>query len=131
MEVGVVPDPRGWEHWPQAEAYLEPARKMGGFESVLDDDECLFAVMDGDTVLGVATTWLSVRNYVEVKLVGGKDYRRWLKPLNDKIGAVAAEAGATHMMAFGRPGWRKALKAIGWAVLGVDADGFCTYAREL
>jgi hypothetical protein len=103
---------------------------MGGFDSVLDDDEALFAVMDGNELLAVATAWMSTDKYVEVKLVGGRDYRRWLQPLDERIGAAAAEAGATRMVAFGRAGWRKALSALGWDSLGED-DGMTVYSREL
>jgi hypothetical protein len=115
MQVGRVRDPRNWDRWPEAEAYLEPARARGGFPSVLDDDEVLFAVMDGDDLLAVATAWLSTDGFVEVKLVGGRDYRRWLKELDDAIGAAAAEAGATRMVAIGRGGWARSLAPLGWA----------------
>jgi hypothetical protein len=114
MQVGCVRDPRNWDRWPEAEAYLEPARARGGFPGVLDDDEVLFAVMDGDDLLAVATAWLSTDAFVEVKLVGGRDYRRWLKELDDTIGAAAAEAGATRMVAIGRGGWVRSLAPLGW-----------------
>lgn len=104
---------------------------MGGFESVLDDDEELFAVLDDDELLACATAWLSDTGYVEVKLVGGRDYRRWLSEMDRVIGATAAEAGATRMVAFGRRGWLRELKRLGWGKFSEDADGFCSYAREL
>lgn len=115
MIVGSVADPRKWNQWPEVEAYLEPARARGGFPSVLDDDEVLFVVMDGDELLAAATAWLSTDKYVEVKLVGGRDHRRWLGQLNEVIGAAAQEAGATRMIAIGRAGWAKALRPHGWA----------------
>jgi hypothetical protein len=114
--VGSVPDPLNWDRWPQAEAFLEPARARGGFPSCLESDEVLFAVMDGDELLAVATAWLSTERIVEVKLVGGRDHRRWLSELNEVIGAASRDAGATRMIAIGRRGWAKSLKLLGWEV---------------
>ena len=115
MICGAVADPLKWDRWPEAEALLEPARARGGFPSCLEPDEVLFVVLDGDELLAAATAWLSTEGYVEVKLVGGRDYRRWLGELNDRIGSDARVAGATRMIAIGRRGWAKALAHIGWA----------------
>ena len=129
MNIGSVPNPQEWEHWPQAREYLEPARKLGGFESVIDPDEALWAVMDGDELIACATAWLG-DGFVEVKLVGGKDYRRWLGPLDDMIGAAAKEAGATRLVAWGRSGWTKVLAAQGWETSRMS-DGSTAYSRRL
>jgi hypothetical protein len=115
--VGAVADPLTWDRWPEAEALLEPARARGGFPSVIEPDEVLFAVMDGDELLAVATAWLSVDHYAEVKLVGGRDYRRWLGELNEVIGAEARAAGATRLIGIGRAGWSKILQRNGWVKL--------------
>lgn len=129
MRFSVVPDPKNWEHWEQAKAYLEPAARQGGFTEVLEPDEELFAVFDGE-LLAVATAWFSVdEKFVEVKLVGGKDHRRWLEGLNGMIGACAKEAGATSLRAFGRRGWTKVLGAYGWEAFELD-DG-TAYVRLL
>jgi hypothetical protein len=129
VEIGSVPAPLEWMHWKAAEALLEPARVLGGFASVIEPDEALWAVMDGGELLACATAWLG-EGFVEVKLVGGRDYRRWLGPLNDMIGAAAKDAGATWMQATGRAGWRKSPSALGWAVMG-EVDGTTIYRREL
>lgn len=115
MICGAVSEPREWCRWKECEAYLEPARARGDFESVLDPDEHLFVVLDGDELLAAATAWLSDKQYVEVKLIGGRDHRRWLKLLDDTIGAAASEAGATRMIGIGRAGWSKILQRLGWA----------------
>jgi len=91
-----VPDPVNWEHWEKAKALLEPARERGNFASVLDPDEVLCAVMDGNELLAVATAWLSTERYVEVKLVGGRDHHRWLGQLDNVIGAGARMVGASR-----------------------------------
>lgn len=122
MRIGVVPDPRQWEHWPTAEALLEPARARGGFASVLDDDELLWAVMDGDELLACATAWLSNQDFVEVKLIGGRDHHRWLGELDNRIGAAARDAGAVEMRGWGRRGWARTLGALGWASFPIDSE---------
>lgn len=82
----------------------------------------LFAVLDGDDLLAVATAWLSTEHYVEVKLIGGRDYRRWLGLLDDTIGRLARDAGATRLIGIGRVGWAKSLKRMGWDKLGPVED---------
>lgn len=130
MEIGVVPNPRHWERWGEAEAMLEPARERGGFASVLEPDEILWAVIDGDDLLACATAWLSAEGYVEVKLIGGRDHRRWLRQLDRKIGAAAAEAGATRLVGMGRAGWWKTIRAMGWEKHG-ESDGNTVFSRRL
>lgn len=121
MNIFVVSNPTGWDRWEEAKAFLEPAAEQGGFTEVLEPDEELFAVMDGDELLAVATAWFAVdERFVEIKLVGGRDHRRWLTQLNEEIGARAMEAGATSLRAFGRRGWSKCLSAIGWEAFKLD-----------
>jgi hypothetical protein len=86
--------------------------------------------MEGNDLLAVATAWLSTERYVEVKLIGGRDHRRWLKELDDKIGAEAAQAGAALMIGIGRAGWAKSLKRIGWERIRA-VDDHWLYARRL
>lgn len=129
MEIGSVPDPLNWTHWSAAEAFLEPARMMGGFETVIEPDEALWAVMDGGDILGCATAWLE-GEICEVKLVGGRDYRRWIAELDEVIGSAAAEAGATRLLAWGRAGWAKTLAARGWEIFKMT-DGSVAYSRRL
>lgn len=129
MIIGSVPNPREWPLWPQAEAYLEPARAQGDFDTVIEPDEALWVVIDENGLLGCATAWLQDER-CEVKLVGGREHRRWIAELDQVIGAAAAEAGATHIVAMGRAGWRRTLPALGWAVIG-EVDGSTVYRREL
>lgn len=129
MQIGVVEHPESWEHFDTAKALLEPAREYAGFDTVWEPYELLWAVMDGGECIAAATTWLG-DGYAEVKLVGGRDYRRWLAELDRRIGACAREAGATRLQANGRAGWRKALKALGWDSLG-EVGGATVYCREI
>lgn len=130
MQVGAVADPLEWDRWPEAEALLEPARQRGDFPSCLEPDELLFAVLDGDELLAAATAWLSADMYVEIKLIGGRDHRRWLRQLDEAIGAEARAAGATRLIGIGRAGWLRELRRMGWERVGAVEDHHL-YAREL
>lgn len=131
MQIGWVPNPLCWERWPEAEAFLKPAAASGGFSSVLEPDELLWAVMDGDELLAVATAWLSTEHYVEVKLVGGRERSRWLAQLSDVIGKAAREAGASRLIAIGRRGWLRELSALGWDKVGETGPKTWVYSRCL
>jgi hypothetical protein len=128
--IGVITDPRKWDRWPEAEAYLEPARARGDFASVIEPDEALWVILDGDELLAAATAWLSTEGYVEVKLIGGRDHRRWLRQLDEAIGAAARQAGATRMVAIGRRGWMRSIERLGWAKYGEVEDQWI-FTREL
>ena len=129
LEVGFVPDPENWGRWEEAKALLEPARARGDFATVWESDEVMCAVMDGDELLAVATAWLSTERFVEVKLVGGRDHRRWLSELDKVLGAAAREAGAERMVAIGRAGWLKSIAALGWAKVGETDPKTWVYSR--
>ena len=133
MLIGAVGDPLKWGRWPEAEALLEPARARGDFPACLETDEALYVVLDGNELLAAATAWMGRSEgeaYVEVKLVGGRDYRRWVKELDQKIGGDARDAGATRLIAIGRAGWTKSLKALGWDRIGAAEDHWI-YSRAL
>jgi hypothetical protein len=129
MQIGSVPDPLNWDRWAEAEAFLEPARKLGGFENIIDPDEALWAVMEDGELLGCATAWLG-DGFVEVKLIGGRDHRRWIPQLDNMIGLAAREAGAKWLQGWGRRGWSKTLGALGWAEIKQDAKSN-VYVRTL
>ena len=130
LVVRHVADPERSEHWPEFKAFLEPARVRGGCDTLIGPNEVLWAVLDGNKAIGAATARLLVDDTAEVVLVGGVRHREWIKELDDRIGAAAAEAGATHLRAYGRRGWLKSLCANGWERKG-QRDGFVAYEREL
>jgi hypothetical protein len=130
LKIGAVANPTQWDRWPEAEAYLEPARARGDFASCIEPDEALYVVLDGDELLAAATAWLSTEGYVEVKLVGGRDRQRWLGELDKVIGAAAKRAEARKLLAIGRRGWLRELKRLGWDSVG-EIDDQLIYAREL
>jgi hypothetical protein len=125
--IEVIADPHNWEHWEEARAYLEPARARGGFAEIIEPDEELFAVLEGDELLACATAWFDVgKKLVEVKLVGGRDHRRWIADLDEYITGASVAAGATGMQAWGRRGWTKELRGLGWASfpVGQNTNGY-------
>jgi hypothetical protein len=122
MRVCQVADPLEWDRWPEAAALLEPARERGGFAEVIEPDEALLVVIAGDDLLACATVWQSKEGFFEVKLVGGRDYRRWLHQLDEVIGDAARATGATELRAWGRRGWTKILRDMGWASFPLDHE---------
>jgi hypothetical protein len=127
MQIRAIPEPAQWTRWNEAKALLEPARARGDFADVIEPDEALFAVEDGDELLAVATAWLGTDNatgirFCEVKLIGGRDHRRWLRTLDEAIGERAAAAGAAHMLAIGRRGWMRSIERLGWVKHGETED---------
>lgn len=134
LKIGWVANPRRWARWQEAEALLKPAKARGEFESVLDPDEVLWAVLDGGDLLAVATAWLGVGDqgrFVEIKLIGGRDRHRWLNELDNVIGAAAKDAGASRLMAIGRAGWWRDLRHMGWAKAGETDPKTWVYSREV
>lgn len=127
LEIGVVPEPESSEHWEALQAFLRPAADRGGLDSLLDENELLWAVLEENRPIAAATARLLTDGTCEVALVGGIDHRKWLKPLDDAIGRAAREAGALRLRAYGRRGWARVL---GWKVLG-EREGFTGYERDL
>jgi hypothetical protein len=130
VQVGAVANPTQWHRWNEAKAYLELARARGDFKDVIEPDEALYVILDGDELLGCATAWLSTEGYVEVKLVGGKDHRRWIAQLDEAIGAAAKRAGARKLLAIGRRGWMRSIQRLGW-VKHSETDDQWVFAKEL
>jgi hypothetical protein len=118
LQIGCVPDPKGWDRWPEAEAMLEGARDYDNDRKpILRPHFTVWAVLDGDELLAAATARLA-GELCEIVLCGGRDHRRWVRQLSERIGSAAAEAGATQIAIIGRAGWAKSLKALGWASEG-------------
>ena len=126
MIITVVPDPETQPGWEAIKVLLKPAADRGDV-LVLEPHELVWAVCDDDGVLGAATTRL-VADCAEVVLVGGKDHRRWIAALDEKIGRWARMEGKNRLRAYGRKGWMRALK--NWTVMG-ENNGMIGYERAL
>lgn len=127
LEIGIVPDPELTPCWSRFKAFLEPARVRGGLDSLIGPHELLWGVFEAGRPIAAATARLTTDKTVEVILVGGSGFRKWLKPLDMRIGAWARDEGATSLHAIGRAGWARVL---GWKVIGREGD-FTTYERDL
>lgn len=123
LTIGMIRDPLSWVHWPIAKAFLHHALMQGDedwpeVEAALSNNEQqLWAVMDGNAVIAAAVTRIALTRggeVVEVYLVGGDDFRRWIAALNDTIEVSAREIGCVAMRAYGRMGWLKTLGRLGW-----------------
>lgn len=128
LEIGVLPDPEQTDFWPEIEAFLRPAADRGNLSELIGEHELCWVVLDGSTLMAAATArWLPEARQVEVVLVGGRDFRRWLKPLDEMIGRWGRDEGAIALRAYGRAGWARCL---GWKVIGREGD-FTAYERDL
>jgi hypothetical protein len=128
LEIGIVPDPEQTPCWSRFKAFLEPAKARGGLDTLLGPHELLWAVFEAGRPIAAATArWIPSERVVEVVLVGGEGFRKWLKPLDDMIGRWARDEGAVALRAYGRSGWARVL---GWMVIGREGD-FTAYERGL
>jgi len=132
--IGMIRDPLSWSMWPAAKAFLHPALMQGDenwpeIEASLSADEHqLWAVMEGGDLLAAAVTRVALARdgeIAEVYLVGGHDFERWIGALDATIEESARQIGCVAMRAYGREGWRKTLRGLGWGVNAV------AYQKEL
>lgn len=86
---------------------------------MLERHEEVWAIYDPQLV-GAATARLTSDGFGEVILVGGKNFPRWIAPLDALIGEWMALEGMKSVRAYGRKGWRRVLK--NWTVIGSDGD---------
>lgn len=121
--IGRIGAPLSWCRWPEAKALLTPAlatsdEEWPSVEADLQTGDCqLWAVFDGNLMLAAAVTRIAQTKrgeVVEIYLVGGTDYARWIAPLNDEIEDEARQIGCTAIRAFGRKGWTNILSDLGW-----------------
>jgi hypothetical protein len=127
LNIGAVLDPQGWHRWEEAKALLEPARELGGQDSVTAQIRRFGSSSTATRCWRLARQG-SRKNGCEVILVGGREHRRWLGELSEELGAAAKEAGAKRMVAIGRRGWLKSLLRLGWAKHS-EAGGMTVYTR--
>lgn len=126
--IGMIRDPLSWSNWPEAKAFLHPALMRGDEDwpqieaSLAANEHQLWAVMEGGDLLAAAVTRVARARdgaVAEVYLVGGVDFERWIAALDATIEESARDIGCIGMRAYGRDGWRKTLKALGWGVSAV------------
>lgn len=122
--IGMIADPLAWAFWPAAKAMLSPALELGGEDWTRTERDLassamqLWAVIEDGILAAATVTRISAGNrgeVVEVFLVGGEGYPRWLAALNGQIEQAAREIGCVAMRAWGRAGWKKPLAELGWS----------------
>lgn len=129
MNIGIVPDPLKYHHWPKIKAMLEPAAKRGGVP-ILEAGELVWTAEDEGEVVGAATARLTTAKIGEVVLVGGIERKRWIEGLDSLLTQWFGLEGMTAMRAFGRKGWKRELEAMGWRVIG-EEQGVTAYEKVL
>lgn len=126
MDIGIIPDPENHRDWEAIKALLEPAAKFGERE-ILRPLEMVWVVYDNE-LKGAAVASLKMDDTGEVSLVGGTDYRRWIKQLDWLICSWMRREGMSRVRAYGRKGWRKVLTD--WEAMTLE-DGQTAYEKVL
>jgi len=126
LDIGIFPDVEKGPVWPAVRALLQPAADQADGTICLDGRQ-VWTVSEGPRLIAAATTRTTLDGFAEVELVGGSEFRRWLKLLDDLIASWARDEGMYAVRAYGRRGWAKVL---GWTVLG-ERNGFTGYERRL
>lgn len=118
MMIGIIADPENHPDWQAIKAFLEPAAALADRE-VLKPLDAVWVVYAPE-ITGAAVACLKADGTGEVPLVGGRDHRRWIKRLDNRICAWMRDEGRTAVRACGRKGWRRVLTD--WAVIGIEGD---------
>ena len=123
LEIGMVADPLSSMFWPEAKAALHPALMQSDEDwpeverDLSANDNQLWIVRHGSGILAAAVTRIAKTRggeVVEVYLVGGADYLRWIAALHDAIEKAARSINCIGMRAYGRRGWERSLSKLGW-----------------
>jgi hypothetical protein len=89
-----------------------------------------WAIYDGGTLYGAATTRLRLDGDAELRLAGGHEFRRWIGLLDETVTNWARDAAASRLRMRGRKGWGRFAAACGWDCLG-DDDGKELFSKDL
>lgn len=114
LAIGIWPQVETTRAWPQVEALLLPAAIAGGEVIEVGAGWHVWTVHDGPSLIGAANVRRCDGRTVDVVLVGGRDCRRWIGALDERIGDWAWREGADALTARGRAGWGPILARRGW-----------------
>jgi hypothetical protein len=103
--------------WPLVRDYIRAAMRHGYDEFYAESDirrDCasgnaqLWVACDAEGIAAALVSRIAAypkRRICQVPLIGGRDMRRWLEPMQTLIEDFAREHGCTHMEGGGRSGW--------------------------
>lgn len=118
MTTDVISVPHSYAHaiWPLASPFIKRAMERGIADFaeieqlVLDGSALLWVATDGADILAAAVTQLYNANgklSCHVNAIGGKDRKRWLSLMLDKIERHATAASCKSVISVGRKGWQR------------------------
>lgn len=125
----------GW--WPYVQPLLKPAVARSGGRATLDtlyaglkESRYILWVAKHQDALDISaamTTHVATypaRKILSIDFVGGSEMDGWLPAASDTFRRYARDTGLDGVEGGGRPGWVKALRALGWApsVVVVEVD---------
>jgi hypothetical protein len=113
MQIGIWPYPMT----PEIHTFLQAAADVSGGQVQTGPGWHVWTIHRDGELIGAANCSRTVDHAVEVVLVGGREFRRWLGLLDERVGAWARDEGATCLRAYGRDGWARVLK---WGRIGPD-----------
>lgn len=105
---------------PQIEALLKPAADRGHCAIERGPGWHLWTVHMHGELVGAANVRRCTDASVDVVLVGGRNAKEWIGPLDSRLGEWAVAEGATRMTARGRRGWARVLIKQGWTAMTDD-----------
>lgn len=126
-----VPPSELRKNWPTVAPLLAPAIGFSGgrislssvFDWLLDRRYILWLAyktynLDGQTKIGAAFVTREAhypcRKMLCVDIAGGSDMAGWVNSADATFRAYARDAGLDGVELYGRPGWTRALKNLGW-----------------
>jgi len=121
LVVAWLPEPEKHWFWPEIEEILAADHD----EPRCDGDTVWLAIDDG-VIVAVVTARLCEDGAAEIVNVSGKDWRRWVEPFEATLVDWARHNSMRRVRAFGRRGWMRAGKALGWRQTGPE-----TYEKVL
>lgn len=112
--------------WPAASELLAPAVEVSKGRYSLHEmwrelNECLlglWVVLDGSEPVAAITT--RVVDYPECRAlamdwIGGSRMEEWLPMAQARLGEYALDQGCTQLEGYGRKGWERSLRKLGWS----------------
>jgi hypothetical protein len=128
VQVSILPNPTEHVLWEGIKELLKPAADYGEIP-VFSGDETVWVAFEGQIVFAAATTIAWNDGEAEILLCSGTGLKDWISGV-ERMSAWARDCGAKRLIMRGRKGWARALRAFGWAPLGIE-DGRTLYEKVL